>query len=126
MFEEEILERLREMHRSGMSYDEIANTTGVARAAIGFYISGAKPIKNPTVNLLMKVFPNCRIDLDGNAPPAPVEGQPSAVSESDAEKIASDAVEDFRNKAVMALLKLDVPADIALEVLKTVSELSPA
>lgn len=120
MFEEEILERLREMHRSGMSYDEIANTTGVARAAIGFYISGAKPIKNPTVNLLMKVFPNCRIDLDGNTPPAPAEGQPSAVSESDAGKIAEDAVKAFRQRLVMALIPVDMPPEIALDVLKIV------
>lgn len=120
MFEEEILERLREMHRSGMSYDEIASTTGVARAAIGFYISGAKPIKNPTVNLLMKVFPNCRIDLEGNAPPAPAEGQPSAVSESDAGKIAEDAVRAFRQRLVMALIPVDMPPEIALDVLKIV------
>lgn len=121
MFEEEILSRLREMHRSGMSYDEIANTTGVARSALGLYISGSKPIKNPSISLLLKVFPNCRIDLNGGSPPQ--ANQESGILEADAKKMASDAVENFRNKAVMALLKLDVPADIALNVLKTVSEL---
>lgn len=120
MFEEEILERLREMHRSGMSYDEISKQTGVVKTAIGLYISGSREIKNPSINLLMKVFPNCRIDLDGNTPPAPAEGQPSAVSESDAGKIAEDAVKAFRQRLVMALIPVDMPPEIALDVLKIV------
>lgn len=124
MFEEEILERLREMHRSGMSYDEIANTTGVARAAIGFYISGAKPIKNPTVNLLMKVFPNCRIDLDGNCPPETASAlDQSEVQPVDEAKIRKEAREDFRNQVIKALITLDMRAEDSLLALKTIQNL---
>lgn len=118
MFEEEILSRLREMHRSGMSYDEIANTTGVARSALGLYISGSKPIKNPSISLLMKVFPNCRIDLNGGSPPP--ANQETGISEADAGKIAEDAVKAFRQRLVMALIPVDMPPEIALDVLKIV------
>lgn len=66
MFEKEIKERLQQMHDSGMSYDEISAKTGITKSVVAYCISGSRPIKNPTISLLLKVFPHCRIDLEGS------------------------------------------------------------
>lgn len=68
MFEADIQNKLKEMHNSGMTYEEIAEATGIAKTVVGVYTSGARPIKNPTISLLMKVFPKCKIFLDGVIP----------------------------------------------------------
>ena len=67
MFEKEIRAKLQEMHDSGMSYDEIAKSTGISKTTISSCVSGYRSVKNPTISLLLKVFPRCKIDLDGNS-----------------------------------------------------------
>ena len=65
MYEKEIRAKLQQMHDSGMSYDDIAEKTGITKSVVAYCISGSRPIKNPSINLLLKVFPRCKIDLDG-------------------------------------------------------------
>lgn len=67
MYEKEIRDRLCEMHDRGMSYDEISQKTNISKTTVGHVITGGRSIKNPTISLLLKVFPRCRIDLDGNS-----------------------------------------------------------
>lgn len=65
MFEKEIIERLREMHNSGKSYEDIARITGVSRTAVAEILAGKRHIKNPSVSMLLKVFPKAEIHLEG-------------------------------------------------------------
>lgn len=124
MFEEEILQKMKEMHSSGMTYEEISENTGISKAVVGFYISGARPIKNPSISLLMKVFPNCRIDLDGNCPPETASASDqSDVQPVDEAKIRKEAREDFRNQVIKALITLDMRAEDSLLALKTIQNL---
>ena len=65
MYEKEIENRLRELYESGKTYDEIAKITGVSKPVIAQHISGRRPIKNPSISLLLKVFPKAVISLEG-------------------------------------------------------------
>ena len=65
MFEKEIFEKLKEMHNSGKTYDEITRTTGIARTVVAQILGGQRPIKNPSVSMLLKVFPRAEIYLEG-------------------------------------------------------------
>ena len=121
MFEEEIRGGLQEMYNGGMTYKEISEKTGISQSVVANCISGARPLKNPSISLLLKVFPNCRIDLNGESPP-PVN-QEAGISEADAEKIASEAREDFRNQVIKALITLDMRAEDSLLALKTIQNL---
>ena len=68
MYEKQIRDRLCEMHNSGMSYDEISQKTNISKTTVGHVITGGRSIKNPTISLLLKVFPRCKIYLDGVVP----------------------------------------------------------
>lgn len=65
MFEKEILEKLKEIHASGRSYDEISKLTGVSRTTVAEILAGKRHIKNPSISMLLKVFPRAVIHLDG-------------------------------------------------------------
>lgn len=67
MFEKEFLEKIKEMYDNGMTQDEIARKVSLSRATIQFYVNGTKKPKNLTVNSLLKVFPNCKISLNGDS-----------------------------------------------------------
>lgn len=65
MYEEEIKRRLVEMSGEGMTHSEIGRKLGIPISTVSNILSGYREIKNPSVDMLLKVFPNCRIDLDG-------------------------------------------------------------
>lgn len=65
MFEKEIENKLREWHDRGKTYQEIADMLGVSQSNIAQMLGGQRPIKNPSVSLLLKVFPKAVINLEG-------------------------------------------------------------
>ena len=81
MYEKEIRDRLCEMHNSGMSYDEISQKTNISKTTVGHVITGGRSIKNPTISLLLKVFPRCKIYLDGVVPSQTAMSDQSVVIE---------------------------------------------
>lgn len=66
MFEKEFVERLKELHQAGKTYEEIAGITGIARSNVACAINGSRPPKNLTVDALAKAFPNMTISLSGD------------------------------------------------------------
>lgn len=103
MFEKEILERLQEMYRGGMTHDELSKALGISASYIGNILSGKQPVKNPTVDLLFKVFPRATVNLTG--------------------KVNAMTVYEFRHKAIEAVIDLDLPPDAMQAVLRALKDI---
>ena len=103
MFEKEILERLQEMYRGGMTQDEFSKATGVSRPYLALMLAGKRPLKNPTVDLLFKVFPRSTVNLTG--------------------KVNAMTVDEFRHKAIEAVIDLDLPPDAMQAVLRALKDI---
>lgn len=92
MYEKEIVERLKEMHDSGKSYEEIARITGVSRTAVAEILAGKRHVKNPSLSMLLKVFPHAVIYLDGKPSTSSVSMQDQSVAISGDTTIANGVV----------------------------------
>lgn len=66
MFEKEFVERLKELHQAGKTYEEIVTLTGLSRTVVAYAINGSRPPKNLTVDALLKAFPEATIILYGD------------------------------------------------------------
>ena len=66
MFEKEFVERLKELHQAGKTYEEIVTLTGLSRTVVAYAINGSRPPKNLTVDALLKAFPQAEINLYGD------------------------------------------------------------
>lgn len=68
MYEKEIKDRLQSMKDAGKSNSEIARELKIPASAVTNILSGYREIKNTSVEFLLKVFPRCKIYLDGVVP----------------------------------------------------------
>lgn len=119
-YSKKIEERLNKMHETH-SYEEMGKNLNISSSNIAAMLNGTRPIKSPSVDLLLKVFPKCKIDLHG-------EGTDSCIPKEKVEEIRVTAKkegrESFRNRAIMAVLALEnIPNDTAMEVLKALKDL---
>lgn len=105
-----ISEKLKAMHEH-FSYEEMGRMLGIATSNVARMVNGSQPIKNPSLDLFLKVFPDCKIFLEGN--PAEI---PSATLAEEKAK----AVEDFRQWVISEIIASDIPAEKAMELLKKV------
>lgn len=119
---EKIENKLNEMHEH-QTFEEIGKTLNISTASVAAMVNGTRPIKSPSVDLLLKVFPKCKIDFHGNA----LEKSNCVPKEKVEEKVAAakkEGRESFRNRAIMAVLAIDnIPSDIAMEVMKALKDL---
>lgn len=123
MFEKEILERLQEMYRRGMTHDELSKALGISASYIGNILSGKQPVKNPTVDLLFKVFPRAVVNLEGQTNIA-AENNGNMVANSGSGNFFTDrSAADFKAKVISAVIKLDLPPDAMQTVLKAIDAL---
>ena len=117
-----IEEKLNEMHKQH-TFEEIGKELNISTASVAAMVNGTRPIKSPSVDLLLKVFPKCKIDFHGNA----LDKSNCVPREKVEEKVAAakkEGKESFRNRAIMAILALeDIPSDAAMEVMKALKDL---
>lgn len=124
MYEKEIRDRLCEMHNSGMSYDEISQKTNISKTTVGHVITGGRSIKNPTISLLLKVFPRCKIFLDGVTPSQPSMTDQSVVI-GDNTGIANGIVGGSNTVTVIGKGSSGIPDDLRRDIVNS-TVLSPA
>ena len=78
---------------------------------------------NPSISLLLKVFPGCRIDLHGS----PVITATNSGVNNGVMGISNggqpENIESFRDRAIRAVLDLDLPPEHSMTVLKTLKNL---
>lgn len=65
MYKKAIEKKLQEMHCQGMTYQEISHHTGISASNVAGIINGRRPVKNPSIDLFLKLFPNTKISFDG-------------------------------------------------------------
>ena len=119
-YSKKIEERLNKMHETH-SYEEMGKNLNISSSNIAAMLNGTRPIKSPSVDLLLKVFPKCKIDLHG-------EGADSCIPKEKVEEIKinakKEARENFRKNAIMAVLAIEsLPSDAAVEVMKALKDL---
>ena len=119
-YSKKIEEKLHKMHEVH-SYEEMGNKLNISSSNIAAMLNGTRPIKSPSVDLLLKVFPKCKIDLHGENAETHI---PKEKVEEKVEAAKQEAKEKFRKNAIMAVLELDnIPNDTAMEVMRVLKDL---
>lgn len=112
--EQQIENILRTMYNSGQTQDEMAKTLHISQQYIQRLLSGQRNISGLTVKVLMKMFPQANLNVNGD----------NVVADNSGTAVSSTAsVEDFRNRALKTLMDLDISPDALIKVLKTIKDL---
>lgn len=124
-YTKKIEEKLEMMHEKN-SYEEMSRRLNIPSSNIAGILSGCRPMKNPSLDMFLKIFPKCKIDLHGDSTVIP--GNSSCIPKEKVDEIKAnaqrEAQESFRNRAIMAILALEnLPPDAAVEVMKTLKDL---
>lgn len=123
MYEKEIFERLKQMHDSGKTYDEIARITDISRAMVSQILGGQRPIKNPSLDLFLKVFPRAVIHLDGvnNNTNADHGGIATSVTGGN-NNFFTPKEKDVLPVLIDAVMTSDLEADVKVKVYNIIKE----
>ena len=121
---DKILAQLKEEYRSGMTQQEIAKAHNVTHPQIQRLLSGQRDCGGLTIDTVSKMFPNATIHLHGD----PVVASNSGINHGNVigvnnGQIHSSSVENFRDRAIRAVLDLDLPPEHSMTVLKTLKNL---
>ena len=124
-YTKKIEEKLEKMHEKS-SYEEMSRRLNIPSSNIAGILSGCRPMKNPSLDMFLKIFPKCKIDLHGDS--TVIACDESCIPKDKVEEIKAnakkEAKETFRNRAIMAILALEsLPPDAAVEVMKTLKDL---
>lgn len=124
-YTKKIEEKLEMMHEKN-SYEEMSRRLNIPSSNIAGILSGCRPMKNPSLDMFLKIFPKCKIDLHGDS--TVITGNSASIPREKVEEIKAnaqkEAKESFRNRAIMAILTLEnLPPDAAVEVMKTLKDL---
>jgi|GEM_PF-6046268 len=124
MFEKEITEHLRELYGGGMTQEEMARLTGISRPYIANILNGKQQVKNASVDLLLKVFPRATVSLTGDVRQTNA-GQSGGINAQavNGNNFFAPDVEGFRNRAIAAMIDLDLPPEALQTVLRTLKKL---
>ncbi len=126
VFEDEVTNALRLLLDNNVERD-IAKRSHVSRGYINALKNKKKPPRALSIETLLKLFPNAQITLNageqingnamtGNGPA--IVGHHNHVTAG-----SENSAENFRSKAIAAMIDLDIPADALREVLKTLKDL---
>ena len=121
-----IEERLHKMHENH-SFEEIGNKLNLSTSNVAGIVGGSRRLKNPSLDMFLKIFPKAKIDLHGDS--TMVVGNdssciPKEKVEEKVEAAKKEAKEKFRKNAIMAVLELDnIPNDTAMEVMRVLKDL---
>ena len=134
MLDEQIKTILEQEEASGMTHRQIGLRHNVAPSQITRYLRGKRPYSGITVETLMKMFPSCSLNLNGDISPTQNGTNNGVVgvnigtvnngSLAPAQPQIKSAVEAFRHEVIDALIGLDIPPDALQAVLKTIKELA--
>ena len=121
-----IEERLNKMHEN-QSFEEMGNKLNLSTSNVAGIVGGSRKLKNPSLDMFLKIFPKCKIDLHGDSSVVVGNGTSCIPKEKVDEKIANakkEARENFRKNAIMAVLAIEsLPSDAAVEVMKALKDL---
>lgn len=121
-----IEERLNKMHENH-SFEEMGTKLNLSTSNVAGIVGGSRRLKNPSLDMFLKIFPKCKIDLHGDSSVV-VGNSTSCIPKEKVEEIKlaakKEGRETFRNRAIMAVLALEnIPSDAAMEVLKALKDL---
>ena len=117
----EIKKEIQKELREGATQEELAAKYKVTQSHIYRIISGKCSVSFET---LERMFPNATIHLHGD----PVVASNSGINHGNVigvnnGQIHSSSVENFRDRAIRAVLDLDLPPEHSMTVLKTLKNL---
>lgn len=124
MYEKEIKDRLQSMKDAGKSNSEIARELKIPASAVTNILSGYREIKNTSVEFLLKVFPRCKIFLDGVVP-AVQSMSDQSVAVGDNSMISTGIVGGNNTITVIGKGSSGIPDDIRRDIVNS-TVLSPS
>jgi len=109
---ETVKDAIKKEHMSGMTQQQIADRHNVSRSYIQSLLTGRCPYEGITIDSLQKMFPNAILGLNGTITTR-VCSRDNAVNLVPPWKSAAI----YRQEAVAAIIKLNIPGDAMREVL---------
>ena len=124
---QEIHAKLKNEYADGATYQEMASKYGVSYQYLRELIQGEKPIDRMSLAFFKKLFPNATLNLQGDTVIAKNSGINNGVLGVNHGTVnggtPTASAEEFRSKAITAMIDLDIPSDALREVLKTLKDL---
>lgn len=120
---DKILAQLKEEYRSGMTQQEIAKAHNVTHPQIQRLLSGQRDCGGLTVDTVSKMFPNATINLHGDPVVATNSGINNGVVGVNNGNLQQSSAEAFRDRAIRAILDLDLSPEVSILILKTLKDL---
>lgn len=121
---EQILQELQKEYASGLTQQEIAKAHNVTHPQIQRLLSRQRDCSGLSIGTVARMFPNATINLHGSPViTATNSGVNNGIMGINNGNVQSAAAESFRDRAIRAILDLDLPPEATLSVLKTLKDL---
>ena len=119
----EILDILKQEYESGATYQEIAKKHNISYQYTRALMQGERPAERISLECLFKLFPQATINLHGDSVIAKNSGINNGLIGVNHGTMHSAPVEDFRSRAILATIDLDLPPEAIHTVQKMLKEL---
>lgn len=126
MYENEIASKLKQLKNQGKTYEELHQLTGISRSYLAMILSGKQPVKNPTVDLLLKTFPGTTITLNGVSVRGNDNQTGNGIAVGHHNNFFSgdnSSLADYRARVISTIIDLDLPSDAMQTVLRAVKNI---
>ena len=120
---EQILNHLQEEYRGGMTQQEIARAHNVTHPQIQRLLSGQRDCGGLSIDTVVKMFPRATLHLHGDPVVASNSGINHGVVGVNNGSLQQSSAEAFRDRAIRAILDMDLSPEVSILILKTLKNL---
>ena len=117
---DEIQKKIRQELDAGATQKELGKKYGMTQGNISRILSGTHTVSFDT---LERMFPNATINLHGDPVVATNSGINNGVVGVNNGSLQQSSAEAFRDRAIRAILDLDLPPEVSILILKTLKDL---
>lgn len=120
---EQIKEAIQSEYGAGMTQEELAKKHHVSQQHIQRLLSGQREYSGLTLATIGKMFPGATLHLHGDPVVANNSGINHGVVGVNNGSLQQSSAEAFRDRAIRAILDLDLSPEISILILKTLKNL---
>ena len=113
---------LRAEYEGGMTQEEMAKRHNIAQGQIQKILSGKRTVAGLSLETFCKMFPRATVNLDGSNTAIADRGSTAIANAGTGNNFFTPA-EDFKGKAISAIIDLDLPPEAMQTVLRAIKAL---
>ena len=118
---DEIFARLKKEYDGGATYQELARKHNLSYEYIRGLILGKRPLEKISIDILFRMFPNARFDLEPSANiTAANSGVNNGVIGINHGTVSAASVEAFRHKIQDEIIRADVDSESKVKILNII------